>query len=115
MAKDIKTTGSSYYDIMPPPDLGAGDIWTDLPAFGHLRKALCGGVVITPACDLSNKKVETVTYLPIITVDDYLLGRPFASELVRVIRAQGAHAGLNVDSWQLRGVALPELVLLSRR
>src|SRR5688572_14008887 len=107
MAALNKTSGQSYYEMMPATDLNVGDVWKDLPVFGHLRRVVCGGLVITPACDLSNNKVETVTYLPIIPVKEYMLGRGFSVELSRVVRSQASFVGLNVEAWQLRGISLP--------
>lgn len=103
-----RISGQSYYEIMPSADIRAGDIWKGMPAFGHLRQESCSGLVITPACDLSNHKVETVTYLPIIPVAKYLTGRSFAVELARVVRTQATAAALaSAEYWQLRGMHLP--------
>lgn len=54
-----------------------GDIWKDLPTFGLLKMAHCSGIVITPACDLANSKVETVTYLPIVPLEYFFASRSF--------------------------------------
>lgn len=63
---------SHFYDAMPINDNRPGDVWTKLPTFGIFPNEVIRGVVITPACDLANKKCETITYLPIISVNDYL-------------------------------------------
>lgn len=65
-------SGADFYDALPTADHRTGDIWTGLPTFGMLGRATVPGVVITPACDLAQCKSETVTYLPIISVGDYL-------------------------------------------
>jgi len=60
-----------YYELDPPLEHAPGDIWSDLPTFGVLPADRTAGLVITPACDLSNRKVETITYLPVITVRQF--------------------------------------------
>lgn len=103
-----RISGQSYYEIMPSADIRAGDIWKGMPTFGHLRLESCSGIIITPACDLSNHKVETVTYLPIVPVANYMMGRNFAVEMARVVRAQATAAALaSAEYWQLRGIHLP--------
>lgn len=113
MSYGAKTTGQSYYDAMPEAALQVGDVWESLPSFGHFRALSCGGIVITPACDLANRKVETVTYLPVIPVRDYLLTRAFGVEYIRVIRAQCQLAGISIlDDWRGKGFALPALAVI---
>jgi len=77
----------SYKDYYSNPDLihRTGDIWKDLPSFGLLKGDVCRGLIITPACDLANNKVETITFLPIITLNEYLVSRPFYSVLLKKI------------------------------
>jgi hypothetical protein len=48
-----------------------GDIWADLPTHGLLKCKRCAGIVITPACDLANQKVETLTYLPVVPISHW--------------------------------------------
>lgn len=106
---EIKVSGSSYYDALPHAGLRVGDIWSGLPAFGHLKRREWKGLVITPACDLANRKAESITYLPIISVADYLCGRGFAGEFVRVIRGQSSIAGITLsDAWDVKGAVLPQ-------
>jgi len=114
MVAGVKTTGQSYYDALASMEQQVGDIWKGLPAFGHLRKHSVTGIVITPACDLANRKVETITYLPIIPVRDYLLSRGFAAELVRAIKGQGQLAKINgLEDWRMKGIGLPaDMVML---
>jgi hypothetical protein len=67
----------------PNPDHNTGDIWRDLPTFGLLKVPTCSGIVITPACDLANSKVETVTYLPIISLPQWFCSRSMY-DMIRV-------------------------------
>lgn len=76
----LPITNESFYSFYPSFDHRTGDIWRDLPTFGMLGRASVPGIVITPACDLANKKCETVTYLPIISVDEYLISECFRHE-----------------------------------
>jgi hypothetical protein len=62
-------TPDDYYDHLPEPGHAPGDIWCGLPAYGALKAQHVPGIVITPACDLANEKSETITYLPILSVD----------------------------------------------
>lgn len=63
---------SQFYVAMPINDNRPGDIWAGLPTFGVIPGSATRGVVITPACDLANKKCESITYLPIVSASDYL-------------------------------------------
>ena len=67
------TAAKNYYDTTPERRHQTGDIWKGLPTFGLLgQHQTCSGLVITPACDLANNKSTTITYLPILTVTEYL-------------------------------------------
>lgn len=66
---------TDLYDINPSLEYQTGDIWTDLPTFGALPDALIPGIVITPACDLANWQVDTITYLPIVPVSTFFCTR----------------------------------------
>lgn len=72
--------GANFYDNLPAADHRTGDIWRDLPTFGLLNRPTASGLVITPACDLAQRKCETITYLPIIPVTEYLLSPAFRFE-----------------------------------
>lgn len=107
---EVKVSGSSYYDAMPHAGLQAGDIWSDLPAFGHLNRRYWKGLVITPACDIANHKAESITYLPVISVADYLCSRGFSAEFVRVIKGQASIAGISLsEAWDVKGAVLPPI------
>ncbi len=70
-----------YYQFNPAGEHATGDIWSQLPTNGLLRSSLCSGLVITPACDLANQKVETITYLPIVSFLDYCSTQAFYPEV----------------------------------
>ncbi|MBD8696638.1 hypothetical protein [Stenotrophomonas sp. CFBP 13718] len=109
----LKVSGANYYDSLPPAQFDVGDIWEGLPAFGHLGLVALKGLVITPACDLANRKVETLTYLPIVNLSDYLVGRAFSVEVLRVLKAQVKSLGLDPSAFDgLRGVSLPPIEAL---
>lgn len=59
------------YDFSASPHHQPGDIWAGLPCYGLLGIEPITGVVISPACDLSNNKIETITYLPVISIKEY--------------------------------------------
>lgn len=104
-----KVTSSDYYESLPSPIFRAGDIWRDLPLFGLLGRTHGTGVVITPACDLSNRKAETVTYLPVLPVTDYLCSMSLLPDAMRVLKGQAKAAELNLEKLEAcRGFELPE-------
>ena len=83
-----------YYDLVPPIALSAGDIWSDLPTFGLIPGGATRAIVITPACDLSNRKVATVSYLPIVPLRRYFLSPSFVPVIRRETDKQLAAARL---------------------
>ena len=83
-----------YYDLAPPIALAAGDIWSDLPTFGLIPGGATRAIVITPACDLSNRKVATASYLPIIPLRQYFLSPSFVPTIRREAEKHLKAAGL---------------------
>ena len=83
-----------YYELNPPKGNYPGDIWCELPSGGLLGEERTSGIVITPACDLSNRKVDTITYLPIIPVLSYFSTTAFLPEVRRRVDGQLSTAGL---------------------
>ena len=83
-----------YYDLAPPVALAAGDIWSDLPTFGLIPGGATRAIVITPACDLSNRKVATASYLPIIPLRRYFLSPSFVPSISRETNKHLKAAGL---------------------
>jgi hypothetical protein len=77
-----KISARSYYDYFPPSPHAPGDIWMHLPTHGLLRRERACALVVTPSCDLSNRKVNTITYLPIISFLDWVSSRDFLAEVV---------------------------------
>jgi hypothetical protein len=72
----------SYYDYFPPSSHAPGDIWMHLPTHGLLHRDRTSALVVTPSCDLSNRKVSTITYLPIISFLDWVSCRDFLPEIL---------------------------------
>lgn len=64
-------TPDDYYDHLPEPGHATGDIWCGMPSYGVLKTPKVAGIVITPACDLESSKSETITYLPILPIDEW--------------------------------------------
>src|SRR5208337_4655601 len=60
-----------YYDYLPPQTHACGDIWSNLTTLNLLGSSPVSGIVVTPACDLSQNKTETVTYLPVVPIRAY--------------------------------------------
>lgn len=82
-----------YYERKPPQHHYTGDLWSGIPTYGLLNVAKTNAVVITPACDLSNRKVETVVMLPIQSLRDYLCS-PTSLRLTSGILKQAGRAVL---------------------
>jgi len=70
-----------FYKNMPSLNHETGDIWHNLPGLGLPDKLKVTGIVISPACDLSQKKTETATVIPIIPISEYLYSKAFYSEI----------------------------------
>jgi hypothetical protein len=87
-------SAADYYDFFPTTDHVPGDIWTGFPTFGILPKPTLPALVITPACDLSNRKAETITYLPILPARSYLVSRSALPEIKRATEGQLTAGGL---------------------
>lgn len=66
------------------------------------------GIVITPACDLENRKVETITYLPVISVLQYLTSACSLRDVVRTTEGQLNAAGISgLIEWKGRHDVAP--------
>ena len=72
MPIEVPLHPSNFYDALPVNENRPGDIWAKLPTFGVISEAVSRAVVITPACDLANKKCDCITFLPIIGASEYL-------------------------------------------
>jgi hypothetical protein len=98
----VPISAADYFDFFPSTDHHPGDIWTGLPTFGVLDSDTCTGIVVTPACDLTNGKVESITYLPTIPVRRFFTSRNCLPELKRAIdgllEAGGMAALLSVSA-----------------
>lgn len=81
-----------YYDPHPSSANSAGDIWTGLPFHGFLGTNTLPGIVVTPACDLMNRKVGTLTYLPIIPIRSYFSTSSYLPEIYRLIESNLSNA-----------------------
>jgi hypothetical protein len=78
----LKATPNDYYDYLPEPGHAPGDIWLNLPTYGILKQRVVAGIVVTPACDLQNEKSETVTYLPVLEIEEWLATASWLSEII---------------------------------
>jgi hypothetical protein len=76
-----KIEPKDFYKNLPQIKHETGDIWRGIPSFGLLSDEFIRALVITPACDLEQKKSETVTVLPIITISDFFYSKCFYSEI----------------------------------
>jgi hypothetical protein len=95
VAQTPPINASDYYEFFPPSEHRVGDIWSDLPTFGMLGIEHVTGIVITPACDLQNCKVETITYLPIVSVRQVFSLRGFSPTVVKTINGLAQTLGID--------------------
>ncbi|MBY3044179.1 hypothetical protein [Rhizobium leguminosarum] len=103
----------AYYDFLPTSESACGDIWIGLPSMG-LFDGPVSGVVISPACDLSNFKTETITFLPIIPIRAYFSNLAFLPTLRREISERFRSAGfLSRIAWPEPGYILPRRELIN--
>ncbi len=87
---------SEYFDYFPSNDHTPGDVWTHFPTFGILPFTRTPALVITPACDLANRKVEAVTFVPIVAVNDFLTARDHLPDILRATEGQLIAAGVTL-------------------
>lgn len=66
------TIADAYYLQLPTGGATQGDIWINLPA-GPDGTSGCDGVIITPRCDFAHCKSPVINYLPIVSLEQYLL------------------------------------------
>ncbi|VXD08862.1 conserved hypothetical protein [Enterobacterales bacterium 8AC] len=92
-----KIDAKDFYQNLPSINHGTGDIWLSLPCWGVARLNNCSGVVITPACDLSQKKAETVLILPVIPIADYLLSKAFFFDVWTELGSKIKNFGFDVN------------------
>lgn len=81
MPISTKIDAKDFYKNLPAIEHETGDIWQGIPSLGLLGRKYISAVVITPACDLSQKKSETVTVLPIVPILDYLYSKSFYGDV----------------------------------
>lgn len=95
-----KIDAKDFYINIPSVSNETGDIWLSLPSWGISRLDESSGIVITPACDLSQKKVETVMIIPIISISNYFLSKAFFFDIWTEVGSKIKSAGgnLNLDS-----------------
>ena len=99
----------SYYDYLPSSQHQCGDIWVNLPSIGLLSAhPRITGIMITPACDVSNFKTETLTYLPVVPVSAYLGTVAFLPIVRREVLERYKSAKLEmVIDWPEKGYEPP--------
>ncbi|WP_435005047.1 hypothetical protein [Xanthomonas arboricola] len=93
MPSQVKLEPKHFFASLPTLDHRTGDIWRSLPSFGLLSLNQVDGIVITPACDLANRKSETVTYLPIISIANYLGSAAYRYECWQEIKVALSRLG----------------------
>ena len=109
----MKISAESYYDFSPGLENASGDIWSSFPTHDLLTSTPVAAVVITPACDLAQGKVSTITYLPIIPLRSYFSIPDALPEVVRALEGQLAVANVKGLLGLPEGYALPTVSTLA--
>jgi hypothetical protein len=86
---------TDFYDVHPSVEHRTGDIWSDLPSFGALPCGFVSGLVITPACDLANWKVDTITYIPVVSLRTFFTTRLSLQRIKDEVSSQLDTAGFS--------------------
>lgn len=102
-----KIEPASFYAKFPRVDHYPGDIWTNLSCYGSLSKKPVTGLILTPACDLSNHKVESLTYLPVVSVGQYFSTTAVLPIVYRRMLGLTTSVGVNADVWKSHRYELP--------
>ncbi len=89
-----KISAESYYDFSPGLAHASGDIWSDFPTHGILGQEIIPALVVSPACDLAQGKVDVITYLPILPLRAYFSSTAALPDVRRAIDGQLAVANL---------------------
>lgn len=82
-----------YYDLLPTTEQQCGDIWSGINSNGLIGRSPTSGIVVTPACDLSQHKSETVTFLPIVSLRAYFSTLAALPEVKRAVTTAVNGAG----------------------
>jgi hypothetical protein len=85
------TISDMYYAQLPTGRPTQADIWSNLPT-GIGNRDTCNGLIITPRCDFVHSKSPVLNYLPIVSLEHYLLSTACFTLLEQVIN--DARAGL---------------------
>jgi len=70
-----------YYNGLPAGRHQTGDIWTEIPNNGLLPLQRTSAMLITPACDLQNRKSDTFVFVPIVPLHSALRMFGFRSRI----------------------------------
>lgn len=107
------TIADMYYIQLPTGGPTQGDIWSDLPS-GNDTNQVCNGLIITPRCDFTHSKSSVLNYLPIISLEEYLISVacfPHIEHVIDEIRdgLRGKADALNVDHLFELGIPIEEI------
>lgn len=98
MPLNPKIEPRDYYKSLPSIEHETGDIWTNIPFPSLKNNFFSRGIVITPACDLSQNKTETVTVLPIVTINEYLYSKCFFYVVWLEVKTLLTQIGINMQN-----------------
>lgn len=94
----MKITATSYYEPFPATQHRTGDIWSNLPGHHLVGTSTVTGVVITPACDLENSKVDAIAYLPVVSLRRWICSPLLRPTLAGVLRGLAQTLSTHVDN-----------------
>lgn len=103
----LRLEAANFYAKFPRPEHYPGDIWINLSCYGSLSKKPVTGLILTPACDLSNHKVESLTYIPVVSVGQYFSTTAVLPQVYRRFLGLASSAGITADIWRDHRYELP--------
>lgn len=72
----------THYSADPSVKDQAGDIWRGLVPEFRWWSTQSSAIVITPACDLANNKCDWVSFVPVVPLREWFVGRSFFRDVV---------------------------------
>lgn len=90
MPLTVSQSNTRYYEQFPSGNHQTGDIWSNIPTHGLLPIPTTAALLITPACDLQNRKTDTLVFVPIVpltvAVKLRFFFRAFSSEMKQSLK-----------------------------
>lgn len=80
----------THYSTDPSVKDQAGDIWKGMVPEFRWWSTQSSAIVITPACDLANNKCDWVSFVPVVSLREWFVGRSFFRDVVLQLKEAAA-------------------------